>query len=73
MRFAFGICKRLNYWVNFDLPAQPGSISLSANGSTMGVVYPNAGVSLWSVANPQQPMLEEFGTGQLAIGVFSFR
>ena len=47
----------------FDLPAQPGSISLSADGSTLGVVYPNVGLSLWDVANPQQALLEEFGSG----------
>ena len=47
----------------FDLPAQPGSIGLSANGMTMVAVYPDVGTSLWSVANPRQPLLEEFGSG----------
>ncbi len=47
----------------FDLPAQPGSIKLSADGSTLGAVYPNLGLSLWKVADPQQPLLEETGGG----------
>ena len=47
----------------FDLPAQPGSIDLSADGSTLGAVYPNVGLSLWNVALPQQPLLEERGSG----------
>jgi WD40 repeat protein len=47
----------------FDLPAQPGEISLSADGSTLGAVYPNIGLTLWNVANPQQPFLQEFGDG----------
>ncbi len=47
----------------FDLPAQPGSIGLSANGSTMAAVYPNVGLSLWNVATPQRPLLQEFGRG----------
>ena len=47
----------------FDLPAQPGAIGLAANGSTMSVVYPNVGLSLWEVAEPQRPLLEEFGRG----------
>jgi WD40 repeat protein len=48
----------------FDLPAQPGAISLSSDGSTMGAVYPNVGLSVFDVANPQRPLLEEFGDGQ---------
>ncbi len=48
----------------FDLPAQPGAISLSANGSTLGAVYPNVGLSLWDVANPQRAILEKSGSGQ---------
>ena len=47
----------------FDLPAQPGEIGLAADGLTMAVVYPNVGLSLWKVAEPQQPLLEEFGRG----------
>ncbi len=47
----------------FDLPAQPGSIELSADGATLGVVYPNVGLSLWNVANPERALLEEFGSG----------
>jgi WD40 repeat protein len=48
----------------FDLPAQPGAISLSANGLTLGAVYPNVGLSLWNVSNPQRPLFQEFGSGQ---------
>ena len=47
----------------FDLPAQPGSIKLSADGSTLGAIYPNSGFSLWNVAVPQQPLLDERGSG----------
>jgi len=47
----------------FDLPAQPGSIKLSADGSTLGAVYPNIGISLWDVAYPQRPLLDERGNG----------
>jgi len=47
----------------FDLPAQPGSIKLSANGSTLGAVYPNIGLSVWNVAFPQQPLLDERDSG----------
>ena len=47
----------------FDLPAQPGSIELSPNGSTLGAVYPNIGLSLWDVAHPERPLLEELGSG----------
>ena len=47
----------------FDLPAQPGEISLSADGSTLGAVYPNVGLTLWNVADPQRPFLQEFGEG----------
>ena len=47
----------------FDLPAQPGSIGLSADGSTMAAVYSNVGLSLWNVATPQRPLLQEIGRG----------
>jgi len=47
----------------FDLPAQPGSIKLSADGSTLGAVYPNTGISIWNVAFPQRPILNERGSG----------
>ncbi len=47
----------------FDLPAQPGTISLSADGSALGVVYPNVGMSLWKVSDPQQPLMEKLGFG----------
>jgi len=48
----------------FDLAAQPGAISLSANGLAMGAVFPDVGLSLWDVSNPQRPLLQEFGSGQ---------
>lgn len=47
----------------FDLPAQPGAIKLSADGSTLGAVYPNIGLSLWNIAFPQRPLLQEHGEG----------
>lgn len=47
----------------FDLPAQPGSIELSADGSVLGAIYPNIGISLWNVDSPQRPLLEERGNG----------
>jgi len=48
----------------FDLPIQPSDISFSADGATLGVTYGNAGVSLWSIARPEEPLLEEFGSGE---------
>ena len=54
----------------FDLPLQPSDISFSANGTTLGVTYGDAGVSLWNIARPQEPLLEEFGTGDWQL-VFS--
>ncbi len=53
-----------------DLPAQPSSIQLAASGATLGVVYGDSGVSLWSIERPQQSLLEEFGTGRWRL-VFS--
>jgi WD40 repeat protein len=53
-----------------DLPAQPSVIRLAAGGTTLGVIYGDAGVSVWSVDRPQQPVLEEFGTGRWQL-VFS--
>ncbi len=47
----------------FDLPLQPSDISFSANGAALGVTYGNAGVSLWNIARPQEPLLEELGSG----------
>lgn len=46
-----------------DLPIQASTIHLSAGGDALGVVHGQAGVSLWSVARPQNPMLQEFGAG----------
>jgi len=47
----------------FDLPAQPGSIGMSADGSTMAVVYPGVGISLWKVDSPRRPLLEKTARG----------
>ena len=47
----------------FDLPYQPGSIELSADGQHLGVVYPRAGVAQYSVATPDAPVFEDFGVG----------
>jgi hypothetical protein len=47
----------------FDLPSQPGSIKLSADGSILSTVYPDTGFSLWNIASPQRPLLEERGEG----------
>ncbi len=47
----------------FDLPAQPALIELSPDGRTLGAVYPNNGLSIWKVADPQRPLLEEIGSG----------
>lgn len=46
-----------------DLPAQPGAISLSADGSTLGAVSPDIGLSLWSIERPQRPLLALSGNG----------
>ena len=51
----------------FDLPAQPGMIDLLADGSTLGVIYPGVGLSLWNVASPQEPMHQQFGSGDWRI------
>ena len=47
----------------FDLPLQPSDITFSADGAALGVTYGTAGVSLWNIARPHEPLLEEFGKG----------
>jgi len=47
-----------------DLPAQPSVIQLAAGGGTLGVIYGESGVSIWDIDGPQQPLLEEFGSGR---------
>lgn len=47
----------------FDLPSQPGEIRLSADGQSLGAVYPDSGVSLWNIERPLIPLLSESGRG----------
>ncbi len=47
-----------------DLPVQPSAIRLSAGGDVLGVVHGRSGVSLWHVARPQSPLLEEYADGE---------
>ena len=54
----------------FNLPLQPESIELSPNGQHVAVVYPMAGVAQYSIANPSEPVFEDFGSGQWRL-VFS--
>jgi WD40 repeat protein len=53
-----------------DLPVQPSEIRLAAGGGVLGVVHGTSGVSLWSVARPQMPLLQEFAAGNWQL-VFS--
>lgn len=46
-----------------DLKIQPSKISLAAAGDVLGIVHGQSGVSLWSVARPKRPLLQEFGDG----------
>jgi len=46
-----------------DLKTQPSQISLAAAGDVLGVVHGQSGVSLWGIARPLRPLLEEFGDG----------
>lgn len=46
-----------------DLPMQPSRIELSAGGELFGAEFGNAGFALWPVAEPQSPLLEDFGQG----------
>lgn len=54
----------------FDLPAQPADIRLSVDGTTLGAVYPDVGLTIWNTEQPQRPMLQEFGSGNWQL-VFS--
>ena len=53
-----------------DLSEQPSEVHLAAGGEILGVVFGESGASLWRVDEPQQAMLEEFGSGRWRI-VFS--
>ena len=53
-----------------DLPLQPSSIQLAAGGDALGVVHGQSGVSLWSIARPQRPLLEDSAPGNWQL-VFS--
>jgi WD40 repeat protein len=46
-----------------DLETQPSQIGLAATGDVLGVVHGRSGVSMWSVAQPLRPLLQEFGDG----------
>ena len=46
-----------------DLKRQPSQISLAAAGDVLGAVHGQSGVSLWNVAKPLRPLLQEFGDG----------
>ena len=46
-----------------DLKIQPSQISLAAAGDVLGVVHGQSGVSLWSIARPLRPLLQEYGDG----------
>ncbi|MCG8369382.1 MAG: WD40 repeat domain-containing protein, partial [Proteobacteria bacterium] len=46
-----------------DLPLQSSVIRMAAGGETLGAVHGRAGISLWSVARPRNPLLEEFADG----------
>ncbi len=47
----------------FDLPYQPSDLRLSAAGDTLAAVFGRSGVSLWSVADPDLPLLEHVDEG----------
>jgi WD40 repeat protein len=49
--------------VQIDMPVQPSQIELSAGGDSLGAVFGTAGIALWSVANPQLPLHEDYGEG----------
>jgi WD40 repeat protein len=46
-----------------DLKRQASQISLAAAGDVLGVVHGRSGVSMWSIAQPQRALLQEFGEG----------
>jgi WD40 repeat protein len=54
-----------------DLMAQPSDISLSAGGEVLGVVFGADGASLWRIDDPQEPLVEEIGSGQWRIAFSS--
>ncbi len=47
-----------------DLPVQPSAIRLAAGGDVLGVVHGRSGVSLWNIARPARPLLEEDADGE---------
>ena len=46
-----------------DLAMQPSELEFSADGQALGATYAGSGVSLWSIAFPERPLLEETGGG----------
>jgi WD40 repeat protein len=53
-----------------DLPVQPSQIQLAPGGGVLGIVGGRSGMSVWDVARPQTPLVEEFADGDWRI-VFS--
>jgi WD40 repeat protein len=53
-----------------DLPMQPSEIHLASGGQAMGIVHGRAGVTLWNIDRPRQPLLETFADGDWQV-VFS--
>ena len=47
----------------FDLAAQPSRIQIAPDGAGVATIYPNAGLALWRVERPAEPILEAFGNG----------
>ena len=47
-----------------DLAMQPSEIQLSEDGNALGALYAEYGVSLWNVAHPERPLIEESGSGR---------
>jgi WD40 repeat protein len=46
-----------------DLAEQPSRIELAAGGEVLGVLFGNAGASLWRIDRPKHALFEEFGRG----------
>lgn len=51
-----------------DLEGQPSDLRLAAGGGVLGAVFGEAGVSLWRIDRPQQPLLQHRGTGRWQLG-----
>jgi WD40 repeat protein/subtilisin-like proprotein convertase family protein len=53
-----------------DLPMQPSEIQLANGGEALGTVHGRAGVTVWNVDRPRQPLVETFAVGDWQL-VFS--